>query len=474
MKIFRALFRPKDKAPEPPPECAPAPMPSSAVRYYAGDLELVRTSPSLELLRQYSAHHSGYVREAVLRRCVELALPELLPVVAERLNDWVPQVQRVARMALTTLLPVAPAAKVLGVMPVILRLHSAGRGDHTDWLEQFEQSLLQAVTIDDICLTASGSDIKVARASVHLLDKHKLLDTAALITLILKRNDDIVLAQRAVELCARLDRELQDTFYRAAARSHFGAVRTSALRLLLTAEGEAQEQLAISALLDTQSSVRQIAINYLLASGVDVRAHYRGLLLRETLTARHVRVCLTALAALRDAGDIELVQSFQSSEYPSVRLVARAAWFKLNESEKDDIALAAMHDPAVGVRKLAILLVRKHGAYIPFSTICAALEAGGDAACLLQLVAGSKWNWLECLARFGLARGVDAAHKLGVDDALHTWLCSTQWHEQPGKEQVLFLLSEPVAVFFRQLLERSPQRLALLRRYLDQYAPQLT
>lgn len=52
---------------------------------------MIASSDSVPLLAEYSRDGSGYVRQAVLARCVELARPELLAAVAERLNDWVPQ-----------------------------------------------------------------------------------------------------------------------------------------------------------------------------------------------------------------------------------------------------------------------------------------------------------------------------------------------------------------------------------------------
>ena len=88
--------------------------------------------------------------------------------------------------------------------------------------------------------------------------------------------------------------------------------------------------------------MRYVAVNYLLAQGFDVRAHYHQLLQQGPHTAQRLRICLTELAALRNPADVELVKSYQSSEYPSVRMAARAAWFKLAEKDKDTIALAAM------------------------------------------------------------------------------------------------------------------------------------
>ncbi|MTV41762.1 hypothetical protein [Duganella radicis] len=468
MKILRALFSPKPTASVPAP--ARASVPSSVERYYAGDLQLVCGTQSVELLRQHADHPSGYVREAVLRRCVELPSPELLPTVAERLNDWVPQVQRAARTALMTLLPFVPASQLLAAMPVILRLHSPGRADYAAWLDAFEQSLIQTIAISDICTAAHGPAIKVARAAVYLLDKYGLLETSALITLILERSDDIVLAVRAVNLCACLAPELQEQFYRLAARSHFGAVRTMASRCLLAMAGHPHDEFAITALLDAQSSVRSVAMSYLHERQFDARAHYRHRLLHEHQTVRRTRVCLAALASLRNPADVELVRSFQSSLYPGVRTAARAAWFKLAEADKDEIALAALHDPAAGAGKFALQLVRKHQAYIPFATIRASLEAGGNATRLLPLVAHKRWNWLECVALLGMQRGVEEAHLLGLGEAVGMWLNSAAWYERPGKEQALFLLSAPVVAFFEHLLLRHPQRLASLLRQLEQGA----
>lgn len=469
MKIFRALFSRKKQTPAPAPAQAPVQKPAP-VAPYDHLLQKIRTTESADFLRQLAAHPSGYMREAVLERIAELALPELLPAVLDRLNDWVPQVQRVARTALMKLLPLLPTVQLLAAMPVILRLHSAGRADYAEWLEQFELTLIQTATIDDICEGARGPNIKVARACVHVLDKHRLLDAPALIALISERNDDIVLARRALELCSGLTLELQSAFYRSAARSHFGAIRAISIRMLLNMESEPREELAIAALLEVQPSVRYVAVNYLLATGFDVRMHYQKLLQQGPQSAQRVRICLAELAALRNPADIELVKSYQSSQYPSVRMAARAAWFKLAEKDKDAIALVAMSDTAKGPRKFAAQLVHRQGAYIAFATIRAGLETSTDVAFYLRLAETNKWNWLECLARAGLQRGADQALQLGLDYALGTWLNSNAWYAHPDKEQLAFLTSAPVATFFSQLLAARPQRLQALNSVLYQAA----
>ncbi|MRW87192.1 hypothetical protein GJ698_24285 [Pseudoduganella sp. FT26W] len=422
---------------------------------------MVVATDSEDVLREYAACSSGYVREAVLRRCAELALPALLPEVAARLDDWVPEVRQAARDTLLRLLPLVPVDELLALAPQVLR---QGRGDYASWLAEFEQLLIRRMSVDELCAAAREAEIKVARAIVSVLDTHRLLAPAALIALILARHDDIVLARRAVELCAKLAPAEQGMAYRAAARSHFGAVRTLALKALLAMPDQARTELATAALEDVQSSARQTAVGYLQANGVDVGGYYREVLAQGPHAVLRTRICLTMLASLCDRADLPLIQSFRSSEYPVLRATALALWFKLAEQDKDQIALAAMDDASPRVRKFAVQLVHRHGAYVPFAVILQRLSASDDVLFVLRLAEGNKWHWLEGVARVVLQRGVEEARRLELPAALLTWTKATDWHVNPAPEQHAFLASAPVMNVFSQLLPA--QRLAFLRQQL--------
>lgn len=419
--------------------------------YFELVLRTVRGTDSVEVLLEYATHPSGYVREAVLRRCIALKPVALLPAVAARLHDWVPQVRLAAREALAVLLPQASAAELGAVLHDILRLHTHGRGDSAEWLTGFETTLSQQISLADLCALARADDRRAARATVSLIERQGLLALAPLIALMQERREDIVLAQRAIELAANLPPDQRPAVYRVGAASHFGSVRTVSLKALLGIETEAHRA-AVAALDDTQASVRQAAIAYLLAAGFDVRGHYRSALAQRDHPARHMRVCLTALAGLRDEDDLDLIKSFQHSEYASVRAAALLAWLRLAVQDKDAVALAALDDPAPGVRKLAVHLGHKYGAYIPFAVILRQLDASDDVTVPLLLAESNKWNWLECVARVCLRDGVEQARDRGLDAAVGQWTMSTGWHERPGAEQLRFLTSEPVLAAFTQLL----------------------
>ncbi len=462
MNIFSAIFGSRKRV---MPSCPPV-----ETYGYANLIDEISQSDSVALLTECARLHSGYVREAALRRCVRLALPELFPVIVERLNDWVPQVRQTARTAIITLLPLVPTAQILAELPAILRLHSGGRGDHAAWLEHFEAVLVQASRCDDIVAAVQSADVRVARACTHVIWKHKLLDSASLITLILQRSDDIVLARQAVSMCSQLPHAAQVAQYQQAAQSHFGPVRVIAVRALLGMSAADRLQVATDALTDLLSPVRAVAMHYLTASGFDVRAYYRTLLLGGPRSARRTRICLSALASLRNGDDIALITAFLDNEGASIRIAAYAAWLKLAEHDKDMIACTAFGDTAPGVRKFALQAVCKHGAYIPLSLIRPCLMQRDDVAMTMRFVESQRWTWLQCIAEVALQRGLAEAYRLELDQSLRKWLGEAgSWCQNPSLEQRVYLVSGDVTSVLAQLLGGDAQAVQRLALEVDRY-----
>jgi len=432
-------------------------------RYVAGLIHEARTANHLEELQPLARDYSGYVREAAIARCVELALPELFTLVAERLNDWVPQVRRLARKAFVTMLPFVSPAEVLAALPEILLVHSTGRDDYPSWLNEFENALLQAVPVEEFITNAKGKNVKTARACVHLLKKHGLVGAAELFDLILGRNDDIVLANLAMQYCAELPSDEQILQYKAASRSHFGSVRTIALKKVLEQSGGNGHQFAKAALDDPQSSVRFVAAGYLRSQGVDVRELYHGLLDAQNLKARKLRILVTALASLQDAADIPRIQSFSTNTDISVRRAAFNSWFKLAPQDRDEIALRALQDTARGVRKFAYQLVCRYGAFISFSTIEETLSRSGDLQMLLMFAEREKWKWVEYIARLGGFLNKVESDALGLRESLARWFVfSVRSFERPSEEQVRFLTSPVALSNLERLMPNGRQRIHLM------------
>jgi hypothetical protein len=439
--------------------------------YLQALIRAATTATSFHDLSLYAGDSSGYVREAAVRQCAQLADPELLPIVAERLNDWVPEVGAAAREALLTMLLAAPEPLLMAHLPLMLRLHGGtGRGDSAAWLATFEPRLVEVLGPEVLAEQARHADIVTARACIGLLRRYRLLAPSLLVGLVLGRGDDIVLAHAAVQQIVAVPVDQRRPFYTMALRSHFGAVRTAALAGLLASDEDApaaNQAVAIAALTDSQSSARYVARTYLAARGFDARAHYRQLLGQRGM-AKTAQICLAEIASLRDPRDVELVQSLVADSRVMVRLAALAAWFKLVAADKDHIARVALGDSAPRVRKFAATLVRRYGAYIPFADIARQLDEAGDLALLLRMAESQQWHWLESIARLSVRLGHAQALELGLPASLSKWLAQTQlWYGNASAGQVAYLCSEPVRNSLRALLGQPHAGLATLERELD-------
>lgn len=424
---------------------------------------------SLDLIEAMRAY-SGYMRQAAIGRAVALRRPEFLSPIAARLNDWVPQVRDAARSALITLLPMMPANDTVAILPAIVALRNAGRHDHAGWLDAFERDLFNYLPSDLFVAALAGPQPKVARACFELLQRHAVIAPAVMIEAALKAQKDIVTGLKAAHLIAVQSQESQPALYEAALRSPFGAVRTIGLRGILAGSPSPFTQAsAADHLLDPQSSVRTVATTYLNAHGTDVRLWYQRVL-AQSVRVPDIRVCLASLGAMRQRDDVAIVTGFLTHPVIGVRAAACAAWLKLAENEKDVIAAQALGDDSERVKKLAMEMVSKNGAFIPFASACALLPRRRDWPRLMRLGGYTRWHAMEAVAR--IAPDADEETRAHLRTELESSLSPDARHGRPIAAQVAFLRSDEASAVFATLAERDlrdviEQQLALslARRY---------
>ncbi len=224
-------------------------------------------------------------------------------------------------------------------------------------------------------------------------------------------------------------------------KSHFGAVRTIAIRGMLRQPfGEASRRFATDALLDPQSSVRGAAIAHLLANAIDVAAYYRGILAASSTSPATVRMCLLALAGMRDADDIALVKQFLCSPAISVRAASYASWLKLAPADKDEIAAMALSDEARSIMKAGINMTSRQGAFIAFDTVIGILSRRQEWALLLQYAQSEKWNWLESIATITLATGAQHKIRPALAREIRHWMNVAGSFTRPSQAQRTYFL----------------------------------
>jgi hypothetical protein len=413
---------------------------------------------------------SGYVREAALEQSVKLQLAELLPRIAPLLNDWVQVIRDRARAAVLTLLPFATPRDLLLTLAQVARLHSATRADHREWIAQFEETLLQFVSTDLLAGAVTSPDPGVARACFDLINKRGLLDKEALASIGLRAHQDILIAKQAAHLAAVLAEPARSTLCRLALQSHFGAVKTIALRALLSGEPEADaHEIAMAALSASHSSLRGIAAFWLASRGVDVAAHYRVLLETPNQGAKLLVLAIGMLGVTRSLVELDLVRSFTSSSLSSVRLAAFAAWLKLAPEDKDQLARRAVADPSPAIRKFAVRTIRK-GAYVPFDFLYDTLRARGDIRLLLVCCESEKWAGLEAIARTASPMPQDDDNWPRLVSAMRRWASQTgRIFSIPTVRQARFLLGAEASDSLDRLLAGDRQSASLLHDEVSRY-----
>lgn len=358
----------------------------SGAEYLDRYLLKIRLTTDARALTVALRDYCGYVRQAAIERCIEIGSRENLAGIAERLNDWVPEVRTVARSALLSLVEPDTVPRLLTILPAVQGLSRKSRTDHSDWIGVFGAALMKA----DSGAVMSGvahADAHVRRACFELLIQQPDFDTAALIRGILQGRTDNVLAGRAMELCATLPSGPRQELHALALRSAYPLVRAEALRVALAGGRDvAKDQLALGALLDPKMQPHAVAGAYLAPQGFDRCQFYRTLLAEGQPDVSQQRIAIVALAALSGQEDATLFRQSAMSPHATVRGAALSALLRAAPEDKDAIALAALGDSDATVRRIAFAAVTRHGAFVPFDTVARLLERARDPRLLLSFV----------------------------------------------------------------------------------------
>lgn len=352
----------------------------------------------------------GHVREAAVRALGVAGHGPALPLLLERVNDWVPQVREAAREAVAAFLHTehlgawAPALDALGA------LQRGSRADHAALLRDIAAFLLEPEHV--AALKAAGA--AMTRASARILLSFELghaSDEATHFRLLrdAATSDDVVMAATAM---ARLD-SLPSPSHRiglagAACVSPFASIRASGLRAALRTGDASVASLVRALSTDDSASVRAIA---LAALGDDRERVLDGArrTLREGRTAKQRAVALSIVCALDGEAAVAICEAVRSDRAAAVRRVAVAHLFTRSRGDgRDALVVAALADESPRLRDLAVAQVGK-GAFAPPTDVLRRFVAARPDALghAIRIAAhGSPWARLA----FPLEAASTAAH----------------------------------------------------------------
>ncbi|QNA87770.1 hypothetical protein G4G28_03525 [Massilia sp. Dwa41.01b] len=431
MNIIRQFFLFLTKS-SPARVAVPALAPDSRFAWRQRELAGLYEAGSVERLRHYTHHPDGFVRQAAVERAAGMALPGLPALLVERLNDWVPKVRLAARYALSQALPLADAADIIAALPAVQRLDQARREQHAAWIAEFEASVFAMVGTDALLQAVRVAPVQVARAAFRLLARVDTIDPALLYRAIVPASRDVVLATWAFDHLAARGEPDEEMLVRAF-RSRVAPNRAKALRALIARGATVY---ADEALFARQSQLRSIAASFLAQQGTDVGALYAQALREPVQQERRIVICLVELGRLKRRDALDDVRTWLGDASPSIRVAAAQCWLQLAPQAKDEVAAYLLADPVRRVRAVAMTLIRRYGAYVPFKQARALLDAHGDTEQLLTLAALDPWNWLETIARLATEQATDRQRMLRLQEELCRWLArsSNAW-ARLGSEQ---------------------------------------
>ena len=379
------------------------------------------SEPDVQPLLADLASYDGYVREAALKRTAELRTPELLPGVVARLNDWVPQVRRRAQDLVLDWLPALDADPAIGLLGAVEPLRRARRSDHSAWLRAFEEAFVAHVGSERIVHALASRETGVARACFRLVEDYALADAATRVRAALSNRTDIVLASRAAAALAGLEPAERAALGRIALGSRFGMVRATALRTLLADAPADAEALAIGMLADPHAWTRLVASTCLERRGIASAPLYAERLAAPGASVRTLRACLAGLAETGKEDDVGGVKTMTTHPSPRVRIDAYAAWLRLMPADRDALTQCILADGARRVRRLALVMRRKHGAYVPVEVALALLRQCGDVEMMLEYVEDDPWRLLAMIVELVPASRADPALRARLGRELARW-----------------------------------------------------
>ncbi|WP_460910778.1 hypothetical protein [Paraburkholderia jirisanensis] len=427
-------------------------------------LELVVTSSDNQFVAQCISHYSGYIREAAIGRAVELGGIPFLGSIAERVNDWVPEVRRAATNALLTLLATVPAEQFVLLIPRLRGLMLATRTDHRSWLFEFERRLVESGGAKAIVAAVTATDFQLRRAAFFVARDHHLLSLVETVEHGLS-SGDLVLALSAASLLDRIPASDQIKCITLATASPFGPVRLAALKLISERNSSSDyEPFLWRATLDCQGSLRSAAARLLIERGRDVVAYCNATLDAGELTAKQVRAALSLLCEQHAPEIVPTLTRYASDARADIRAHAVTLQARLLPSLKDEIASRALLDPSRKVRKAGVHLCAC-GAFVSLELVKTMLVRHEDRRAALAICARDKWESLTCIALIAELHAPAEDDFPDVKEALRRWIedPTSSWTKPNGEQRSILSSPETTMRLFDLADDRKPQLRARLR-----------
>lgn len=295
---------------------------------------------------------NGYVREGALRHLQSTPGPVALTAALDRLNDWVPQVRLVAREIFLAHLSARRVDDLLACITHLYLLQHKTRTNHAELLERTAALLTEEQYRHQFVQTFHQSRGKVARLLLEWLLKHA--DSTAVIHEGLMHADPSVRAKALAAVAMRPAHE-QKSCFELALKDRSASIRTSALRLAMSANSAPAERMAYCEpmLLDASAGVRSTARWYADKLGFDLGAFDQSAVLGP-LSVGQLTALLWEGAKGSPAIFAQLAEANLAHAKASVRLAALRLLLIQFPERRLSLINAAWSDPSLKLKRAVL------------------------------------------------------------------------------------------------------------------------
>lgn len=312
---------------------------------------------SLKELTQLSNSYNGYEREAALRKLIKLQDPSTIPILIERVNDWVGVIRKVAQEALLNFLNTHPQTLIKN-LPAIFNLQKRRRHDHSEIIKIVIDQLIdnnKPQLIDAI----TSSDPHLAFIAFKLCLSHKLGTPYELIKAAITTKH-ITLARSVMTLMDQIDDKEFESLSSKLLQHIFSPLRNRTIKRLSAVRPERILAIANKLMSNQSEEMRRIGRKHLQLSDADATKFYQKTLASTQSNQTERVVALIELTQLVPDQMTPVLEIYAKSGSPKVRKVALQQIIKLKGEQTKPILMSAILDNNISITKEAARLCCKN------------------------------------------------------------------------------------------------------------------
>ena len=148
--------------------------------------ERASTKLSFDNLATLSKSHNGFKREIAIDLMDKLNDPKVLPLLIDRLNDWVPTVKLRAEKAFYSLMTTENSIRFVTSLVAIVHLNKRRRHNHNRLIETVVRFLTLENNKEKLIDAISSSNQELAFIAFRLCVDHNLVSNLSLVQLALQ------------------------------------------------------------------------------------------------------------------------------------------------------------------------------------------------------------------------------------------------------------------------------------------------